>query len=111
MNKTCICHRDKFMGIFSLLSEWSQIAQWKATAVICLLDHTLPQVAKPSKTLQTELLDLSIIPSLVDATLNTLSDAVLPSAKSVLELFDERENLEQVIGEEITNEDIVYFQS
>ena len=27
----------------------------------------------------------------------------------VLELFDERENLEQVIGEEITNENIVSF--
>ena len=48
----------------------------------------LPQVAKLSKTLQTENLDLSIISSLVDATLHMLDDAVLPAANWVLELLD-----------------------
>ena len=58
------------------------------TAAIFLLDYTLPQVAKLSKTLQTENLDLSIISSLVDATLHTLDDAVLPAANWVMELLD-----------------------
>ena len=63
------------------------LSKWKTTAAISLLDYTLPEVAKLSKTLQTEHLDLSIIPSLVDATLHTLSDAVLPAANWVLEFW------------------------
>ena len=45
-----------------------------------MLDYVLPQVAKLSRTLQTKQLDLSVIPSLVNATLHTLDDSVLPSA-------------------------------
>ena len=56
-----------------------------------LLDFTLPQVAKLSKALQTEQLDLSLISSLVDATVKSLDDAVLPAANWVLELLDRLE--------------------
>ena len=57
-----------------------------------MLDYVLPQVAKLSRTLQTEHLDLSVISSLVHATLHTL-DTVLPSANLVLELLDKREDV------------------
>ena len=48
-----------------------------------MLDYVLPQVAKLSKTLQTEHFDLSMVSILVDATLNTLDDTVLTSANWV----------------------------
>jgi len=63
-----------------------------------MLDYILPQVAKLSRTLQTEQLDLSMIPSLVNATLHTLDDSVLPSANWVLELLDDCEQLEEAAG-------------
>ena len=44
-----------------------------------LLDYIHPEVAKLSHALQTKHLDLSLISSLVDATLNPLDDAILPS--------------------------------
>ena len=44
-----------------------------------LLDYILPQMAKLSRALQTKHLDLSLISSLVNATLNSLDDAILPS--------------------------------
>jgi len=70
----------------------------------------LPQVVKLSKTLQTENLDLSIIPTLADATLTTLDDAVLPAANWVLELLDAHENLEEATGTKISMEVISSFQ-
>ena len=75
-----------------------------------LLDYTLPQVAKLSKTLQTENLDLSIVSSLVDATLHTLEDAITPAANWVLELWEECVNLETATGTEISRTDITRFQ-
>ena len=60
---------------------------------IYLLDFTLPQVAKLSEALQTEQLDLSLISSLVDATVQSLDDAVLPGANWVLELLDNIDDL------------------
>ena len=56
-----------------------------------LLDYIFPLVAKLSRALQTKHLDLSLISSLVDATLNSLDDAILPSANWVLQLQDARE--------------------
>lgn len=76
-------HEPETLGLSKALSKW------KTTAAIFLLDYILPQVAKLSKTLQLEYLDLSIVPSLVDATLHTLSNAVLPEAKWELELLEE----------------------
>ena len=48
-------------------------------------------MAKLSRVLHTKHLDLSPISSLVDATLNSLDDAILPSANWVLQLQDARE--------------------
>ena len=47
-------------------------------AAVYLLDYILLQVAKLSRALQTKYLDFSLISSLVDATLNSLDDAILP---------------------------------
>ena len=66
-----------------------------------LLDYILPQVAKLSRALQTKHLDLSLISSLVDATLNSLDDAILPSANWVLQLQDAREELKAATGIEV----------
>ena len=75
-----------------------------------MLDYTLPQVAKLSKTLQNELLDLLLILSLVDSTLCALDDTVLPAENWVFELLDEAENLEKTAGIKISPEDITTFQ-
>ena len=52
-----------------------------------MLDYILYQVAKLRRTLQTEQLDLSMIFSVVSATLHTLDDSLLPSENWVLELL------------------------
>ena len=74
-----------------------------------LLDYIL-QVAKLSRTLQTKHLDLSLIASLVDATLNSLDDAILPSANRGLQLQDAREELKAATDIEVTHLDICSFQ-
>ena len=58
-------HEPEALGIHGALCKLSTIA------AIYLLDFTLPQVAKLSKALQTEQLDLSLISSLVDATVQS----------------------------------------
>ena len=60
-----------------------------------LLDYVLPQVAKLSKMLQTEKLDVTIISSLVEATLHTIDDALTPVANWVLALRDMEEDLDK----------------
>ena len=75
-----------------------------------LLDYILPQVTKLSRALQTKHLDLLLISSLVDATLNSLDDAILPSANWVLQLQDAREGLKAATGIEVTHLDICSFQ-
>ena len=69
-------HEPEALGIQRALCKLSTVA------AMFLLDFTPPQVAKLSKALQTEQLDLSMISSLVDATLLTLDDAVLPSQQT-----------------------------
>ena len=76
-----------------------------------MLDYVLPQVAnKLSRTLQIEQLDLSVISSLVNATLHTLDDSVLPSANWVLELLDECKHFEEAAGITVTQTVITTFQ-
>ena len=75
-----------------------------------MLDYTLPKVAKLSKTLQTEHLDLLLIPSLVDSTLCAPDDIALPAANWVLELLDEAENLEKTAGIKISLEDYHFLE-
>ena len=93
---------------FALLSK--ALSKQSTVAAIYMLDYVLPQVAKLSRTLHTEHLDLSVISSLVDATLYTLYDTLLPSANWVLELLDECEHLEEAAGIKVTLADIITFQ-
>ena len=79
-------------------------------SAVYLLDYVLPQVAKLSKTLQSEKLDLTVISSLVEATLYSLDDALSPAANWVLELQDMKESLEEAMGVNITS-DIQTFQN
>ena len=97
-------HEPEALGLSKCLSKPTTVA------AIFLLDYVLPQVAKLSKTLQSENLNLSIISTLADATLNTLDDAVVPAANWVLELLDASENLEEATGTKISMEVISSFQ-
>ena len=74
-----------------------------------LLDYALPQVAKLSRALQAERIDLTAITPLVDATLNTL-DVTLPAANWVLELMDAKDEIEEATDIKIATESITTFQ-
>ena len=67
-------HEPEALGISKILSKPSTLF------AIYLLVYILPDVSKLSKSLQTEKLYLSIISSLVDATLQTLEDVLQPVA-------------------------------
>ena len=97
-------HEPEALGLSKAFSKQSTVT------AMYMLDYVLPQVAKLSRTLQTEHLDLSMISSLVNATLHTLDDTVLPSANWVLELLDECEYLEEAAGIKVTQADITAFQ-
>ena len=75
-----------------------------------LLDFVLPQVAKLSKCLQTEKLDLTAISGLVDSTRLTLDDALLPAANWVLGLLDACDELQATTKIKINSESITSFQ-
>ena len=75
-----------------------------------MLDYTLPIVGKLSRSLQTESLDLTVVSTLVEATLIALDEATLPSANWVLETMGEKSILEQVTGIAISSDDIQSFQ-
>ena len=93
-------HESEALGIKKALCKKSTIA------TMYLLDYVLPQIAKLSRALQTENLDLSMIFSLLDATLHSIDDAVLSSSNWVLELLEAAQDLETAIEEQITREDI-----
>ena len=97
-------HIPEALGLSKSLSSHSTIA------AMYLLDYILPQVAKLSHALHTKHLDLSLISRLVDATLNSLDDVILPSANWVLQLQDAREELKAATGIEVTHLDICSFQ-
>ena len=88
------------MGLSKAMCKQSTIT------AIYLLDFISPQVARLSKTLQTEKSDLTIVSSLVDATLHTLDDSILAAANWMLELLNEMDDLMQVTGIKITMDDI-----
>ena len=75
-----------------------------------LLDYVLPQVAKLSKTLQTEKLEITAISGLVDSVLHSLDDAVSPSANWVLGLIDLKGEIEEATGIKFSTADITSFQ-
>ena len=64
-------HKPEALEIKKALCKKSTIA------VIYLLNYVLPQVAKLSRALQTENLNLSMISSLLNATLHSIDDTVL----------------------------------
>ena len=77
---------------------------------IYLLDYVLPQVAKLSRTLQKEALDLTAVSGWVESTLHYLDDSFLPAANWVLELLDYRETLESTTSVKLSTDDIHSFQ-
>ena len=87
-----VSHEPEAFGISKILTKQSTLF------AIYRLDFVLPQVSKLSKSLQTEKLDLSVISGIVDATLHTLEDAVLPAANWVLQLLDIKDEMETTIG-------------
>ena len=89
-------HEPEALKLSKSLSKRSTVA------AMYMLDYTLPQVAKLSKTLQIEPLDLLLIHILVDSTLCALDDTVLSAANWMLELLDEAENLKKTAGIEIS---------
>ena len=92
------------MGLSKAMCKQSTIT------AIYLLDFILPQVARLSKTLQTEKLDLTIVSILVDAMLHTLDDSMLAAANWVLELLDEMDDLMEATSSKITMDNISSFQ-
>ena len=66
----------------------SEALRTKSTILAIPFDHTLLRAAKHRKTLQAVHLDLIILFSLVDSTLHSLDDALLPAASRVLTLLD-----------------------
>ena len=98
-------HEPEALGISKILSKLSTLF------AIYLLDYILPEVSKLSKSLQTEKLDLSIISSLVDATLHTLEDVLQPAAKWVLDLQEVKEEMDITVGINFNSDDVASFQS
>ena len=97
-------HETEALGISKVLHNPSTVS------AIYLLDYALPNVANLSKSLQAEKIYLTAIAPLVDATLNTLDDAILPAANWVLELLDTKDDLDAAIDIKITRESITSFQ-
>ena len=98
-------HEPEALGISKILSKPSTLF------AIYLLDYILPEISKLSKSLQTEKLDLSIISSLVDATLHTLEDVLQPAAKWVLDLQEVKEEMDITVGINFNSDDVASFQS
>ena len=98
-------HEPEALGISKAMNKKSTIL------AIFLLDYTLPQVAKLSKSLQAVKLDLTIISALVDSTLHALDDSLLPAANWVLELLDISESLDEVADLKVTLADIQSFHN
>ena len=97
-------HEPEALVISKALCKKSSIA------AIYLLDYVLPQVAKLSKTLQAEKLDLTVVSVLVESVLHSLDDALLPTANWVLELIDAHDQLDDATGIKVTPDDISSFQ-
>ena len=98
-------HEPEALGISKILSKPSTLF------AIYLLDYILPEVSKLSKSLQTEKLDLSIISSLVDATLHTLEDVLQPAAKWMLDLQEVKEEMAITVGINFNSDDVASFRS
>ena len=96
-------HEPEALGISKISMKHSTLF------AIYLLDYILPEVSKLSKSLQTEKLDLSIISSLVDATLHTLKDVLQPAAKCVLDLQEVKEEMDITVCINFNSDDVASF--
>ena len=97
-------HAPESLGLKKALCKKSTIY------AMYLLDYILPQLAKLSKALQTEKLDLSVVSSVVDATIQSIDDAMQPAANWVLALLEDGDDLETATEIKITQQDIASFQ-
>ena len=97
-------HEPESLGLKKALCKKSTIS------AVYLLDYVLPQLAKLSKALQTEKLDLSVVSSVVEATIQSIDDAVLPAANWVLELLEDCDDLQTATEVMLTQQDITSFQ-
>lgn len=97
-------HEPEALGINKVLCKFSTIA------ALFLVDYTLTNTAKLSKALQAKQLDLTLISTLVDATLESLDDAILPAANWVLELLECSGDIQKATGESINTSKIQSFQ-
>ena len=97
-------HEPEALGFIKALSRKSTVI------AMLLLDFVLPQVAKLNKCLQTEKLNLTAISVLVDSTLRTLDDALLPAANWMLELQDACDKLQATTIIKINSESIISFR-
>ena len=88
-------------------SSWHQQGAVQTLNSVC---HVSPQVAKLSRSLQAEKIDLTAIAPLVNATLDMLDDARLPTANWILGLLDANDDLEAATDFKITTEIISSFQ-
>ena len=72
-----------------------------------LLDYVLSQLAKLSKALPTENLDLSAVSSVVEATIESIDNAVLyTSSQLVLELLEDCDDFQTATEVMVTQQDI-----
>ena len=92
--------------------HWESVRLYQRSLLVSNIHSWLwlPLVIKLSKCLQTEKLDLSILSSLVHATLHTIDEALLPAANWVLELMDARKEIERATGVKVTLTNIASFQ-
>jgi len=81
-------HKPEALGLSKSLCRLSTIA------AIHLLNYVLPHVANLSKTLQTEILEITAVSGLVDAVLHS-DDAVLLAANWVLGFLDSKGDIEE----------------
>ena len=72
--------------------------------------YLLPQVAKLSKSLQTESLDLSVVSTVVEATIQSIDESLLPAARWMLELLEASDDLETATEVKLTHQDIALFR-
>ena len=72
-----------------------------------MFSHKLQSLVEPYRLKN---LDLSMISCLLDATLQSIDDAVLSSSNWVLELLESAQDLETAIEEQIIQEDNPLFK-
>ena len=70
----------------------------------------LSQVTKLSRTLQSEKIDLTVIPSLVEATLHLIDSALNSTSEWVLTFQNIEDDLDEALSMKITMEDIESFK-